>query len=99
MYDGSCYTDGSYFLNGPLDTNDLICGHSDAGSGQALLPNTSTCDGSSRPIKCTHNDGNDKNIIVLKRVGSFDTDNELGYKCCLPNNCSDSMITANIYSK
>ena len=102
MYDGVCYTSGSYFLNGPLSTTSLICGHSDVGGGQWLYPDGTTCTNTSSPIHCTHND-TDGNTIVLRRgTGSFDIDDELGYTCCLPHNCNNAntdMIMANIFSK
>ena len=102
MYDGVCYTNGSYFLNGPLSTTDLICGHSDAGGGQWLYPDGTTCTNTSSPIQCTHDD-TDGNIIELRRVANtFGTDDELGYTCCLPHSCNNAntdMITANIHCK
>ena len=103
MYDGSCYTNGSYFVNGDLSTTDLICGHSDEGGGQLLYPNGTTCTSTSSPIQCTHDD-TDGNTIVLRRgAGDFNTTtHELGYTCCLPHSCNNTntdMITANIYSK
>ena len=103
MHDGVCYTNGSYFVIGPLSTTNLICGHSDAG-GQWLYPNGTTCTNTSSPIQCTHND-TDGNTIVLRRDdGTFDIPtHELGYTCCLPHSCNNTntdMITANIlYSK
>ena len=102
MYDGVCYSNESYFLNGPLSTTDLICGQSDAGDGQWLYPDGTTCTSTSSPIQCTHND-TDGNTIVLRRVANtFGIDDELGYTCCLPHSCNNAntdMITANIYSK
>ena len=102
MYDGVCYTNGSYFENTLMKTADLICGHSDEGGGQLLYPNGTTCTSTSSPIQCTDDDGN---TIVLRRVSvTFDIGHELGYKCCLPHTCScnnpsTDMIIANIYSK
>ena len=104
MYDGVCYTNRSYYLNGLLSTTDLICGHSDAGDGQWLYPNGITpCGSTTSPIQCTHDD-TDGNTIVLRRGGGdFNTINdELGYTCCLPHSCNNAntdMITANIYGK
>ena len=102
MYGGDCYTNGSYFLNGPLSTTNLIYGHSDAGGGQWLYPNGTTCTNTSSPIQCTHNDI-DGNTMVLRRVANtFGLGDELGYTCCLPHSCNNAntdMITANIYSK
>ena len=102
IYKGVCYTNGAYFINGDLSTaNPLMCGHSDVGGGQWLYPDgTTSCDSTGSPIQCTHNDNT---IKLSKGTGSFDIDDhELGYKCCLPDSCSNSgtdMITANIYSK
>ena len=99
MYNGDCYTSGSYFLNGPLETIDLICGNSDAGGGQWLYPNGTICTNTSSPIQCTHDD-TDGNTIVLRRVANtFGIGHELGYTCYLSNNANTDMITANIYSK
>ena len=103
MYGGVCYSNGSYFLNGPLSTTDLICGHSDAGGGQWLYPDCTTCTSTSSPIQCTHNDTDGNTIVLSKDTSNFDTTtHELGYTCCLPHSCNNTntdMITANIYSK
>ena len=102
MYDGVCYTNGSYFIHGDLRDTPLICGHSDAGGGQWLYPNGTTCTNTSSLIYCTHDD-TDGNTIVLRRGAStFGIGDELGYTCCLPHSCNNAntdMITANIYSK
>ena len=76
----------------------LICGHSDAGGGQWLYPDGTTCTSTRSPIRCTH----DGNAIELKRVATFGTNHELRYTCCLPHSCNNAntdMITANIYCK
>ena len=103
MYDGVCYSNGSYFLNGPLSTTDLICGHSDAGGGQWLYPDGTTCTSTSSPIQCIHDDTDGNTIVLSRGTGDFDiTTHELGYTCCLPHSCNNAntdMITANIYSK
>ena len=97
-----CYTNGAYFLHEDLDDAPLICGHSDAGGGQWLYPDGTTCTSTSSPTQCTHDD-TDGNTIELKRVANtFGTDDELGYTCCLPHSCDNAntdMITANIYCK
>ena len=101
MYNGVCYTNGSYFLHEDLDTGPLICGHSDAGGGQWLYPDGTTCTSTSSPTQCTHDD-TDGNTVVLRRVGHIGIGDELGYTCCLPhicNNTNTDMITANIYCK
>ena len=101
MYEGVCYTNGSYFLSEDLRNNNgmerpLICGHSDAGGGQWLYPDGTTCTSTSSPIQCTH----DGNATELRRVATFGTNHELRYTCCLPHSCNNSnMITANIYCK
>ena len=102
MYDGVCYPDGSYFHN-DLQNKPILCGHSDTGGGQWLLPDSATCTDTSSPIQCTHNDDNG-NTIELEKVYLFSTDDELGYTCCLPHSCNNpnnptDMITANIYCK
>ena len=96
-----CYTNGSYFLHENLDDNPLTCGHSDAGGGQWLYPDGTTCTNTSSPTQCTHDD-TDGNTIVLRRVDSSGIGDELGYTCCLPHSCNNAntdMITANIYCK
>ena len=97
-----CYTNGSYFLHEDLDDRPLICGHSDAGGGQWLNPDGTTCTSTSSPTQCTHDD-TDGNTIVLRRVANtFGIGDELGYTCCLPHSCNNAntdMITANIYCK
>ena len=103
MYNGVCYTNGSYFLNEDLRNNkDLICGHSDAGGGQWLYSDGTTCTNTSSPIQCTHDD-TDGNTIKLRRVANtFGIGDELGYTCCLPHSCNNAntdMTTANIYCK
>ena len=102
MYDGVCYTNGSYFENGLLKNKDLICGHSDAGGGQWLYPDGTTCTSTSSPIQCTHNDTDGNTIVMRRDTSAFLTTDELGYTCCLPHSCNNDntdMITANIYSK
>ena len=101
MHNKVCYTNVSYFLHEYLRNKDIICGHSDAGGGQWLYPNGTTCTNTSSPIQCTHD--TDGNTIVLRRVANtFRMSDELGYTCYLPhscNNASTDMITANIYCK
>ena len=103
MYQRKCYTNGSYFLNDDLRNNkDLICGHSDAGGGQWLYPDDTTCTNTSSPIECTRDDTNGNTIELRKLNSYFSIGNELGYTCCLPHSCNNSntdMITANIYGK
>ena len=71
MYDGVCYTNGSYFLNGPLSTTDLICGHSDAGGGQWLYPDGSICTNTSSPIQCTPDMGSNTFIVFKYKYKYF----------------------------
>ena len=96
-----CYTNGSYFLHEDLDDRPLICGHSDAGGGQWLYPDGTTCTSTSSPIQCTHNDTDGNTIVSRRGAGAFNTiTHELGYTCCLPHSCNNTntdMITANIY--
>ena len=51
-----CYSNGSYFLHEDLDSEPLICGHSDVGGGQWLYPDGTTCTKTSSPTQCTHDD-------------------------------------------
>ena len=80
-----------------------LCGRSDAGGGQWLYPDGTTCTSTSSPIQYTHNDADGNTIVLSRGTGSFDIDDhELGYKCCLPyssDNANTDIITANVFSK
>ena len=103
--DGSIeyYCDGSYFLSDFLSSTTVLRCHSGYHNetlvtGEALLPSGSSCNDSTSPIQCTH----DNNTFAMKRVGSFSLSDELAYKCCLPYSCDShgtGMVRANIFGK
>ena len=104
-YNDACYTNGSYFASDYLVDSILICDTNRTTnftfSGEALLPNGSICNMSSRPIQCTHKEGTNGFALVLRPIASYFTD-EVGYKCCLPYSCDNDntdIIIANIYGK
>ena len=106
-FDGNCYPNGTYF---PIDhlSNPLICDTDKKFVNGALEvfsnDSTFTCDGTSRPVECTHKE--DTNGFAFKKADdsssySWTTDG-LEYKCCLPYSCDNSstdVIIATIIRK
>ena len=90
-----------------MDVNPISCVHDTAldgtNDGGWILPSGDTCTNTTSPIEC--NDVTAMNYptnITLQRVKSFSKNNELVYKCCLPNDCDNGptdIIIANIYCK
>ena len=105
MNKGSQWPNGSYFRANDIDVNPIYCvyceGLDGTNDGGWILPSGTPCNSSTSPIKCTNVVTDGPTNITLQIVTDF-AGMELVYKCCLPNDCSDSstdVIIANIYSK
>ena len=108
MNKGSQWPNGSYFRANDIDINSISCVYCEgldgtgSNNGGWILHSGDPCNSTTSPIKCTNVATDGPTNITLQRVANFTTDVELVYKCCLPNDCSDSstdVIIANIYSK
>ena len=101
----SSWPNGSYFISKDIDTNPISCVHNAAldgtNDGGWIYPSGDPCTSTTSPIQCTNVATDGPTNITLQRVANF-AGMELVYKCCLPNDCSDSstdVIIANIYGK
>ena len=107
MNRGSCWPNGSYFRPNNLDVNHISCVHDAAldgtNDGGWIYPSGVPCTGSTTPMRCANIATGGPTNITLQRTGAFgQTGIELGYKCCLPNDCNNEptdTIIANIYGK
>ena len=106
LYQNSYWPNGSYFIVNDLNAadNQIFCEHSSEAlnDGGWILPSGDPCTSTTSPMQCTNVATDGPTNIILQRVADFTTDVELVYKCCLPNDCSDSstdVIIANIYSE
>ena len=102
---GTLWPNGSYFRSNDADDNHISCIHCEAldgiNDGGWILPSGDPCNSTTSPIQCTNVATDGPTNITLQRVAGF-AGMELVYKCCLPNDCSDSstdVIIANVYSK
>ena len=112
MHNGDCYTNGSYFRDGTVDSD------TDEERLSCVLPGTSLTTGQwvrvadpLDPVDC--NSKNDEDPFRCTKVTSpnatislylaqgLPEDQEGFYKCCLPTDCSSATntITVNIFSK
>ena len=107
MNKGSSWPNGSYFRSTPIKNNHISCiyceGLDGTNDGGWIYPSGASCNSTTSPIQCNDvTTDSPTNITLQRKAGISFGGMELVYRCCLPNDCSDSssdVIIANIYGK